>query len=127
MDLKKGRPEVENWADDRISRISSDACPQARPVTLTVPPAEAFARVRRAVEAQGLEILHQDPAAGVLEGTHESLMYGFKDDVIFRVRASGSGSRVDMRSVSRVGGSDLGANCKRVAGLVRALGGQAAR
>ena len=55
---------------------------------------------------------------GRVEGTHTSLWYGFKDDVIARVRPDGSGSRVDLRSVSRVGGSDLGANCARVTRIV---------
>ena len=58
----------------------------------------------------------------VVQGTATSFWYGFKDDVVIRIRANPSGgSIVDMRSVSRVGGSDLGANAERIRKLQAAL------
>ena len=54
------------------------------------------------------------PAEGRLEATATTPWFGFKDDVVVRVRASGGGSRVDVRSLSRIGGSDLGTNARRV-------------
>jgi uncharacterized protein (DUF1499 family) len=50
----------------------------------------------------------------VFEATDESLWFGFIDDIVVRVRPDGSGARVDMRSVSRVGRSDLGVNAARM-------------
>ena len=50
----------------------------------------------------------------IIEATATTRLYGFKDDVVIRVTADGDGSRVDVRSVSRVGESDLGKNAKRV-------------
>jgi uncharacterized protein (DUF1499 family) len=120
MDIRKNRPEVENWADGRVLRISSDSCPQARPAVLPEAPAEAEVRVERALTASGL-VLRPDAELGRVEATHTSRWYGFKDDVIARIRPDGRGSRVDLRSVSRVGGSDLGANCARVARIAEAL------
>ena len=58
------------------------------------------------------------PGKNLVEGTDVTFWYGYKDDVVVRVRDSGTGSVVDIRSKSRVGVSDLGANAKRV----RALG-----
>ena len=58
-----------------------------------------------------------DPQAGTLEATAETLFFRFKDDVVVRVRpdpARAGGSIVDMRSISRVGGSDIGVNAKRI-------------
>ena len=120
MDIRKTRPEVENWADDRVLRISADTCPQARPAVLPEAPAEAEVRVERAFAEAGLA-LRPDGELGRVEATHTSAWYGFKDDVIARIQPDGRGSRVDLRSVSRVGGSDLGANCARVARIAEAL------
>lgn len=123
MEIRKGRPEVENWADDRVLRISADACPGAKPVRLAEAPAEAEARVDAAARAAGLKVRVGDEE-GRVEATAASFWYGFKDDVIARIRPEGAGSRVDLRSVSRVGGSDLGANCARVTKIVQALSGK---
>lgn len=118
-DLGRGRPEVESWADDRVARIGSEACPAARPAALAVPPAQAQARVREVLDDSGLDVVTEAP--GRLEATATSTWYGFKDDVMVRIRPEGAGSRVDFRSVSRVGRSDLGANCERIVELVEAL------
>lgn len=119
MKLSATRPEIENWADDRVARIGAEACPGARPVTLSEPPERAQARVREALEREGLTLAGEAP--GRLEATATSFWYGFKDDVMARVRPEGTGARVDFRSVSRVGQSDLGANCARVTKLAAAL------
>lgn len=123
MEVRVGRPEVENWADDRVLRISADTCPAARPVRLALAPSEAEARVEAAMREAGLSLRSGDEL-GRVEGTHTSFWYEFKDDVIARIRPDGTGSRVDLRSISRVGGSDLGANCARVTKIVQALSGR---
>ena len=124
LEARPGRPEIENWADDRIARIGSEACPGARPVQLPLGPAEAEARLEAVLAEQGLELMTGDEL-GRVEATDTSFWYGFKDDVIARVRPDGTGSRVDLRSVSRVGGSDLGDNCQRITEIVQALSGPA--
>jgi fatty-acyl-CoA synthase len=116
-------PPPENWAIRRVADFNRIYCADAKPARIAAPPAEAHARARRAAETAGLEVLTDDPATGRLEAVATSRMYGFRDDVVFRVRAEGAGSRVDVRSISRVGGSDLGANCRRVTGLLRGLAG----
>jgi len=63
----------------------------------------------------GWTIKAENVQAGTIEATAETFWYGFKDDVAIRIQpAEGGGSIVDVRSVSRVGGSDLGANAERV-------------
>jgi len=49
-----------------------------------------------------------------IEATDTTLMFGFKDDIVVRITPQDGGSVVDVRSLSRVGGSDFGANAKRV-------------
>ena len=65
-----------------------------------------------------------DPATGRLEAVATSFWYGFKDDLVARVAPEGSGARVDMRSVSRVGMSDIGQNCKRIAAVAATIQGK---
>jgi hypothetical protein len=63
---------------------------------------------------QNWTIGREDKTGGAIEATAESFWYGFIDDIAIRVRADGSGARIDMRSVSRVGRSDIGANAARM-------------
>ena len=51
---------------------------------------------------------------GRIEATATTRWFGYKDDVVVRIRPEGNGSRVDVRSASRVGASDVGANAARV-------------
>ena len=114
-------------AGRKIADVNAKTCPGARPVMLAKPPADAYAAARAALEKDGLRIVTDDPAAGRMEAVATSFWYGFKDDLVVRVKAEGAGSRVDMRSISRVGVSDLGQNCKRVTRLAAAMNGQASR
>ena len=61
------------------------------------------------------------PAEGRMEATDTTRWFGFKDDVVVRVRPEGAGSRVDVRSVSRVGRGDVGANAARIRAFLQAL------
>lgn len=82
----------------------------------TIRRAEALARDR------GWAIARVDTEAGVLEATDTSLFFRFKDDVVVRARpAPDGGSLVDMRSISRVGGSDIGVNAKRIRAFLKDL------
>lgn len=99
------------WAGRRVAEINAETCPGAKPVGRMVDAAEA----RRVLEDQGVVVVGSAPFR--VEGTHESAWFGFEDDVIVRIRPG----RTDVRSVSRVGASDIGANCERVTKIVRAL------
>ena len=69
----------------------------------------------------GMEFVTRSQNSGVLEATASTQWFGFKDDVAIRIRAEGEGSRIDIRSVSRVGLSDLGANAKRIVAITSQL------
>jgi hypothetical protein len=72
--------------------------------------ADGVAAVAAAMGAMGLTDIRPDPASGMVEGVAESFWFGFKDDVVARV----GDAQIDVRSVSRVGISDLGANTARI-------------
>jgi uncharacterized protein (DUF1499 family) len=95
--------------------------PDLHPAALDVAPAEALRRAEQAARGMGWQIVAVDPAALRIEATATTLLFGFKDDVVIRVTPAGAGSRVDVRSLSRVGGSDLGANANRVRAFVDRL------
>ena len=88
--------------------------PDIVPVELASPPQAAFERALAVARDMGWSIVATDPATGRIEATATTAWFGFRDDVVIRVKASGSGSRVDIRSHSRVGRGDLGANAKRI-------------
>jgi hypothetical protein len=88
--------------------------PDLAPLELPLPPAQAFARAAAAARAAGWEVVAADEKAGRIEAVATTFWFGFKDDVVVRVGPAGGGSRVDVRSKSRFGKGDLGANAKRI-------------
>ena len=62
----------------------------------------------------GWQIVREDPSAGRIEAVATTFWFGFKDDVLIRVSADAGGSRIDVRSKSRVGKGDLGTNAQRI-------------
>lgn len=105
-----------------VSALQTQAYPDIRPLVLSESPDIVFGRVEATVKHMGWEMKTSDSAKGIIEATDTTFWYGFQDDVIVRIRPSeGGGSLVDVRSLSRVGGSDLGKNADRVRKFLAAL------
>lgn len=81
----------------------------------------AFTRALRVARELGWQIYHEDRAAGVIEAVDTTPIMGFKDDVIIRVSNATDGAHVDLRSVSRIGQGDIGANAKRIRRFIDAF------
>lgn len=107
--------------ESHFAELQRIGYPELRPLELAVPPDQAFARARSAAQSLGWEIVAADPDAGRLEAVATTRWFGFKDDVVVRVTGVSNGSRVDMRSKSRVGRSDLGANARRIQDFLTAV------
>jgi uncharacterized protein (DUF1499 family) len=97
------------------------AYPDLGPKMLPYPPGVAFERVLVAARQMGWEIIDADAAEGRIEASDTTFWFGFVDDVVIRIAPDGEGSRVDVRSVSRVGRSDVGANAKRIRTFLKKL------
>ena len=69
----------------------------------------------------GWTVVDSDPASGRIEANETSRWFRFVDDVVIRVTADGSGSRIDIRSVSRQGRSDFGVNARRIRAYIESL------
>ena len=114
-----GRTDYEG---PNLAERQRTAYPDLRPAELSVAPADAFRRALAVVQRMGWELLATDPDSLRIEATDRSFWFGFEDDVVVRVTASGeSGSRVDVRSLSRVGVGDLGVNARRVREFLDAM------
>jgi uncharacterized protein (DUF1499 family) len=86
-----------------------------------VPPDVAFDKALAAAREMGWDIVDAKPAEGRIEATDTTFWFGFKDDVVIRISPTSEGSRIDVRSVSRVGRSDIGTNAKRIRAYLEKL------
>lgn len=99
------------------------AYPDVQPAFLAMSTAEAYGKALAVVRARGWEVVAADEAGRRIEATDTTRWFGFKDDIAIRVTAMpDGGSRVDVRSVSRVGRSDIGTNARRIREFLRDLG-----
>lgn len=108
-------------ANPAFAEQQRKAYPDIQPLELAEDPATAYSRALAAAEAMGWEIVRKDPAAGRIEAVATSAWFGFKDDVVVRVAPATRGSRVDVRSKSRVGRSDIGTNARRIRAYLQHL------
>src|SRR6266508_2756888 len=100
--LRRDAPNPVAYGGPEIAAQQKKAYPDIKPAALSMPPALAFDRAVQAAKAQGWEMVAAVPGDGRIEATDTTQWFGFKDDVVVRVRPEGTGSRVDVRSVSRV-------------------------
>ena len=106
---------------EKIGPQQQAAYPEVKSLAVAGSTSETVTAVMTALEDMGLEIVSVDREAGLVEATATTFWFGFKDDVVVRVRERDGGSLVDVRSVSRVGLSDLGANAARISELLNRL------
>ncbi len=111
------RAEASNppeYAGEEVAAQQRLAYPELETLVLDASPGDAFERALAAVRDLGWELVAAEPSEGRIEAVDTTFWYGFRDDVVIRIRAEGDSSRVDVRSKSRVGRSDLGANAARI-------------
>lgn len=110
--------------EERWKALHRRAYADLKPISVPWSVAETIQRAQVVAEDNGWDIVHVDPAAGRLEATDTSLFFRFKDDVVIRARRDPDDrarTLVDMRSISRVGGSDIGVNAKRIREFLKDL------
>jgi uncharacterized protein (DUF1499 family) len=112
--LRADAPNPVEHGGAAVADAQRQGYPDLAPLRVAAAPAEAFAWALEAARAMGWEIVAHDAAAGRIEATDTTFWFGFRDDVVIRVGADGPGTRIDVRSKSRVGRSDVGTNAKRI-------------
>jgi len=106
---------------EALAELQRGAYPQVQPLISATGSAEMLDQAVQVLTGMGMEIVDVNESAGRVEATDTTFWFGFKDDVVVRVRGEGSGSVVDIRSVSRVGQSDLGKNAARISEILAGL------
>lgn len=119
LPLRANVPNKVDYGGPEVAAQQRNAYPDIGPATLNDPPAQAFERALAAVQAMGWDLVASDSSAGRIEATDTTFWFGFKDDVVVRVRPANGGSRIDVRSLSRVGRGDAGTNARRVRAYLR--------
>jgi uncharacterized protein (DUF1499 family) len=124
VDVVPLRADAKNpveYAGEEVASQQRSGYPDIQPVDLPSPVESTFASALEIARNMGWDIVAQEPGEGRIEATATTQWFGFKDDVVIRIKATPSGSRLDMRSKSRVGRSDVGANAARIRKFVAAL------
>jgi uncharacterized protein (DUF1499 family) len=112
--LRANASNPPDYPGEEVAKQQRQGYPDIQTLILDDPPAEALRKARKTAEDMDLEIVAVEPKEGRIEATATTFWFGFKDDVVIRIVAEGSGSQLDMRSKSRVGRSDVGANAARI-------------
>jgi uncharacterized protein (DUF1499 family) len=97
-----------------LAPLQMAAYPDVKSLETPLDPADSIDHTLDVLSGMGLEIVAVDRDAGRVEATATSFWFGFKDDIVVRVRKTPAGSVIDVRSVSRVGRGDVGVNAKRI-------------
>jgi len=121
MPLRAGAENSATWGGPALAAQQKQGYPDVQPLMLPIPPEAALVRARNIAMEMGWDVVATDPAAGRIEATDTTLWFGFKDDIVVRVVGAAGGSRIDVRSVSRVGRRDIGTNAKRIRAYLERL------
>ncbi len=116
------RGENSNTLDIKPDTIAAQlqAYPDLATLQTQLQPAAAMARAADIATKMNWTIYNNDPATGLIEASYTSFWFGFVDDIAIRFSATATGTAIDLRSVSRVGVSDIGANANRIRAFTRA-------
>jgi uncharacterized protein (DUF1499 family) len=121
LPLRASAPNSADYGGPEVAAQQRSGYPDIQPALLDLPPGPAFQRALAAARKMGWAIVASDSTMGRIEATATTFWYGFKDDVVIRLTPSDHGTRVDVRSESRVGGSDIGTNARRIREYLRKL------
>ncbi len=120
--LREGAPNaLDRATPPDLAEQQQKAYPDLATLIVPQEPAKVFDAALATAKDMGWTIDASSPEKGSIEATAVTKLIGFKDDVVIRIAAKDAGAAVDVRSVSRVGMSDLGTNAKRIRAYLDAL------
>jgi uncharacterized protein (DUF1499 family) len=114
LPLRADAANPPEYGGEEVAAQQRAAYPAVRPLSMPLPPERSFEEALATAVDQGWEIVAAVPSEGRIEATDTTLWWGFKDDVVIRITPENSGSRLDIRSKSRVGIGDVGTNAARI-------------
>ncbi len=119
--LRADAPNPVEYAGVEVATQQRAAYPELQTLNYTQSKSELVEATKQAIDHLGWQLVNIDADQGIVEATDRTMWFGFKDDVIVRITDNGSKRLVDIRSKSRVGGSDLGKNAERIHGFIEEL------
>jgi uncharacterized protein (DUF1499 family) len=111
---RRKAPNGAAYGGPAIAEQQKKAYPDIASKRLQLQPADALTHAIEAAKSLGWRIVETDGIEGRIEATATTAWFGFQDDIVIRIQPEAQGSRIDVRSVSRVGRSDVGANARRI-------------
>ena len=121
--LRADAPNPVEYAGVEVATQQRAAYPELQTLNYTQSKSELVEATKQAIDHLGWQLVNIDADQGIVEATDRTMWFGFKDDVIVRITDNGSKRLVDIRSKSRVGGSDLGKNAERIHKFIEELEG----
>jgi uncharacterized protein (DUF1499 family) len=121
LPLRAEAANPPDYGGDEVAGQQRAAYPDILPFSTPLPPDRSFEQALATAIDEGWEIVAAVPSEGRVEATDTTLWWGFKDDVVIRITPEGSGSRLDIRSKSRVGIGDFGTNAARIEAFLEQL------
>ena len=121
LPLRQDAPNPAEYGGSEVALQQRAAYPDIRTVLLNARPEEAFTRALATAHDLGWKVVASLPAEGRIEMTDTTFWFGFTDDIVIRIAPDADRSRVDIRSVSRVGRSDVGTNARRIRAFIQYL------
>ena len=97
-----------------LAEQQQNAYPKVTTLATSESVTQAYQKALTIAQEMGWEIVHQDSEAGMIEATETTWLWQFKDDIVIRIADQNGRTAIDLRSISRVGDSDLGANAQRI-------------
>ena len=121
LPLRKDAPNPAEYGGAEIAAKQAQAYPELKTISLNIPTENAFGLALETAQRLGWRIVAAVPTEGRIEASDTTFWFGFTDDIVIRITPSGKKSLVDIRSVSRVGLSDVGTNARRIRLFLRKL------
>jgi uncharacterized protein (DUF1499 family) len=121
LKLRKQASNSVDYGGKEVADQQHKAYPDIAPQVLDLAPDQAFERSLKAARDLGWTIISRNEEKGLIEATDTTFWFGFADDIVIRISPQDRGSRIDLRSLSRVGKSDVGTNAKRVREFLKAV------
>ncbi len=121
--LRTADDNDHRYAGEAIAQQQRVAYPDIKPLLTRMPVDEALAHSLETALGLGWTVIDfgqsdAETGAAYLEAFAETRLFGFVDDISIRIRPTDAGSRIDIRSASRLGLGDLGANAARIAEFI---------
>lgn len=124
LPLRKDAANSPAYGGEAVAAAQRAAYPDIGPLVLPAAPGDVFDDALAAARQMGWEVVAASPGDGRIEAVATTRWFGFRDDVVVRVAPRDGGTRVDVRSASRVGASDAGTNARRIRAYLEKVEGR---